>query len=99
MGDGVPMDYAEAVKWYRRAADQGFYLAQRYLASMYEFGKGVPQDFVQAYMWYNLAAAQGGIAATERDYLAKWNDPRPDRRSAASCHSMEADEIERACQG
>ena len=26
-GDGVPQDYAEAVKWYRRAAEQGYAIA------------------------------------------------------------------------
>ena len=58
-GQSVQRDYAEAVKWYRRASDQGSASAQWLLASMYEVGSGVPQDYVQAYMWCNLSAAQG----------------------------------------
>ena len=37
-------DYAEAVKWYRKAAEQGLALAQFNLGVMYEKGKGVLQD-------------------------------------------------------
>ena len=62
-GQSVQRDYAEAVKWYRRAADQGSASAQWLLASMYEVGSGVPQDYVQAHMWYNLSATQGWGAA------------------------------------
>jgi uncharacterized protein len=58
-GQSVQQDYAEAGKWYRRAADQGSASAQWLLASMYEVGSGVPHDYVQAYMWCNLSAAQG----------------------------------------
>ncbi|MDC0305257.1 sel1 repeat family protein [bacterium] len=58
-GNGVPKDYAEAVKWYRKAAEQGDASAQVNLGWMYDKGKGVPQDYAKAYMFYNLAAAQG----------------------------------------
>ncbi len=34
-GDGVEQDYAEAVKWYKKAALQGFADAQFNLAAMY----------------------------------------------------------------
>ena len=36
---GVPQDYAEAVKWYRLAADQGDAAAQNNLGFMYETAK------------------------------------------------------------
>ena len=36
-------NFAEAVKWYRKAADQGNATAQSHLARMYRDGKGVPQ--------------------------------------------------------
>ena len=42
-GQGVPQDYAEAVKWYRLAAEQGFAMAQDNLGLMYKNGQGVPQ--------------------------------------------------------
>ena len=58
-GNGVPQDYAEAVKWYRLAAEQGDANAQYNLGVMYHKGKGVPQDYAEAVKWYRLAAKQG----------------------------------------
>ena len=55
----LPQDYAEAVKWYRLAAEQGYAGAQSNLGIMYDKGEGVPHDDVLAYMWFNLAAASG----------------------------------------
>ena len=59
----VPEDDAEAVRWFRLAAEQGDASAQNSLGFMYELGEGVPEDIVLAYMWYNLAAAQGNETA------------------------------------
>ena len=58
-GEGVPEDDAEAVRWYRMAAEQGLAPAQFILGLMYANGEGVPQNYVRAYAWFNLAAAQG----------------------------------------
>ena len=55
----LPQDYEEAVKWFRRSANQGFAGSEFKLSAMYWAGKGVKQDAVQAHMWANLAAAQG----------------------------------------
>jgi len=57
-GEGVPEDHAEAVRWYRLAADQGLAEAQFNLGLMYGNGEGVPQDDVQAHMWLNLVASR-----------------------------------------
>ena len=62
-GEGVPQDYAEAVKWYRLAAEQGNAKAQYNLAVMYDNGEGVPQDYAEAVKWYRLAAEQGDAKA------------------------------------
>ena len=74
-GQGVPQDYAEALKWFRLAADQGLQLAQCNLGLAYANGEGVPQDYVRAHMWFNLSASQGGhlfaYAAAHRDSIAK----------------------------
>ena len=43
-GGGVPPDAAEAVAWYRRAAEQGDARAQYNLGGMYREGRGVPPD-------------------------------------------------------
>jgi TPR repeat protein len=58
-GRGVPQDYAEARKWWRKAAEQGEAQAQYSLGIMYNQGKGVPQDYVEAVKWYRKAAEQG----------------------------------------
>jgi TPR repeat protein len=61
-----------AVKWYRRAADQGSTGAQSNLAAKYYLGQGVPQDYVQAHMWSNLSAVQGHEDAKKcRDLLVE----------------------------
>ena len=62
-GQGVPQNHAEAVKWYRLAADQGNADAQYNLGVMYYTGQGVPQDHVQAVKWFRLAADQGLASA------------------------------------
>ena len=58
-GDGVPRDYAAAVRWFRKAADQGFPEAQTNLGFMYAKGLGVPQDYTEAMKWCRKAADQG----------------------------------------
>lgn len=57
-GQGVEKDYAEAVKWYRKAAEQGHAGAQHSLGVRYEVGQGVVQDDVEAVKWYRKAAEQ-----------------------------------------
>ena len=58
-GQGVLGDYREAVKWYRKAAEQGDASAQNNLGVMYADGAGVLQDYVTAYAWANVAEANG----------------------------------------
>jgi TPR repeat protein len=70
-GWGVTQDYAEAVKWWRKAAEQGYAKAQSNLGLMYHKGYGVLQDTVAAYMWLNIAAANGFAGAEKlRDIAA-----------------------------
>ena len=51
----VPVDYTEAVRWYKKAAAQGHYAAQNNLGVMYAHGLGVHADLVEAYRWMRLA--------------------------------------------
>jgi TPR repeat protein len=70
-GQGVARDYAEAVKWYRLAAKQGYVSAQYNLGIMYAKGQGLPQDYVRAHAWFNIAATQGNEpAVNNRDVLS-----------------------------
>jgi TPR repeat protein len=57
-GKGVPIDYAEAVKWFRKAADQGHVDAYYTLGCMYDEGKGVPVDHAEAMKWLRKAGEQ-----------------------------------------
>jgi TPR repeat protein len=68
---------AEAAKWFRLAADQGYAPAQFQLGEYYEHGcvsrtsdkrlgfsyndGRVTRNLVEAYKWYNLASAQGYV--------------------------------------
>jgi hypothetical protein len=63
-GWGVAQDDAEAVRWYRLAAAQGYADALCNLGFMFENGRGVAQDDAEAVRWYRLAAAQGDADAT-----------------------------------
>ena len=55
----MPQDEAEAVYWYRLAADQGLAGAQFNLGVMYSEGQGVPQNDAEAVRWHRLAAQAG----------------------------------------
>jgi len=59
----VAQDYAEAVRWYSRAAYNGLAAAQFNLGVMYDNGQGVTQDYAEAVRWYREAADQGLAAA------------------------------------
>jgi TPR repeat protein len=56
-------NYAEAVKWYRKAAEQGDAWAQNCLGVCYYFGRGVEQSYSEATKWYRKAAEQGDTNA------------------------------------
>jgi TPR repeat protein len=62
-GQGVNPDYNEAIKWYRKAAEQGNAPAQFNLGVNYENGQGVNQDYNEAVKWYRKAAEQGNATA------------------------------------
>ena len=71
-GDGMPANPAEAAKWYRRAAEQGYAPAQRELGIEYFAGRGVPQDDIAAYVWLTLTGAGlGATGAAVREAVAR----------------------------
>jgi TPR repeat protein len=55
---GAAKDDAEAVKWYRKAAEQNDGMAQNNLGACYASGEGVAKDYVEAVKWYRKAAEQ-----------------------------------------
>lgn len=62
-GQDVTEDAEEAVRWLRRAAEQGHAAAQCALAACYEEGAGVVRHVETAVAWYRRAAAQGSAKA------------------------------------
>jgi len=62
-GDGVARNFAEALRWYRLAADQGLADAQNRLGAMLAAGQGTAPDHNEAARWYRKAADQGHAAA------------------------------------
>ena len=56
-------NYADAVQWYQKAAEQGSSIAQERLGFMYYNGYGVTKDITQAIYWYKKAAAQDDAIA------------------------------------
>jgi TPR repeat protein len=62
-GKDVPKNQVEAVKWFRKAAEQNFAAAQNRLGVCYGNGEGVAKDQVEAIKWYRKAAKQNLAAA------------------------------------
>ena len=65
IGIGIKEDKVEAVKWSRKAAEQGDADAQYNLGNCYGRGEGVEQDKAEAVKWYHKAAEQGNKNAKE----------------------------------
>jgi TPR repeat protein len=55
---GVAKDEAEAVKWFRKAAEQNVADAQYNLGVCYANGQGVTEDAAEAVKWFRKAAEQ-----------------------------------------
>jgi TPR repeat protein len=56
-------DYAQAMIWYRKAADQGNAEARFNIGELYLNAQGVTQDYAEAMRWFRKAADQGSADA------------------------------------
>ena len=56
-------DFAEAAKWFRKAAEQGDPMGQGMLGWLYATGRGVDKDLKTAVEWFRKGAAQGNAEA------------------------------------
>ena len=81
-GHGVPQNFVEAARWYRRSADQGWASAQINLANLYYEGKGEPVDYVSAYFWFALSAS-GDLNAKTKQGAIEGRDSAAKRLSEA----------------
>ena len=68
-GLGVERNPEEAVKWYRKAATEGFVRAERNLGRMFHDGSGIPKDDIAAALWFRKAAEQGD---KDSQYYTGW---------------------------
>jgi hypothetical protein len=95
-GDGVPQDYTEAVKWFRKAADRGLAKAQNMVGVCYTDGRGVSEDIAEAAKWYRRAAENGNADGQHNlgiCYFKGWGVPldyvqvaKWDRKAAEQGH-------------
>ena len=58
-GRDVAQDYAEALKYFEAAAEQGFAPAAFSVAFIYDYGMGVEIDYTEAMNWYKIALEMG----------------------------------------
>jgi TPR repeat protein len=86
-------NYAKAVEWERKAAEQGDVFAQAFLGSSYDTGRGVKVDHDQAVKWYRKAA-EHGLTLAEWELGSRYEHgkygPR-DYAEAAKWYRMAAD--------
>ena len=54
-GRDAIQDYAQALQWLQKAADQAYPEALAWMGTMYDKGWGVPKDPMEAYFWDQLA--------------------------------------------
>jgi len=75
MGIGVVKNPVEAVKWYRKAAEQGNVDAQLNLGICYYRGEGVLRDHVEAYAYYNIAGITTELGRSKLNFLEQEISP------------------------
>jgi TPR repeat protein len=72
-GWGVTRNFAEALRWFRKAADQDDATAQKYMGYVYYYGgSGVMQDHAEAFVWLRRAAEQGDAEAEHLIGVMYW---------------------------
>ena len=93
-GEGGPRNYAQALTWNQKAADQGIPGAQFNLGRMFEEGLGVRRDPERAATWYEKAAARGFASAQVRlgDMLAAGRGAAVDLKRAAELYGAAAEQ-------
>ena len=72
-GEGTPKNDAEAVKWYRKAAEQGLAQAQVELAICCQRGQGTAKNAQEGVKWLKKAAVQSDAEAQFRLGVCYYN--------------------------
>ena len=88
-------DYASAMSWFQKAADQGYALAYSAIGDLYAQGYGVGQDKGKALDYYKKAAAAGDADAGACLHLGQMyeqgKDVKADPAQAAVWYKKGAD--------
>ena len=79
-GEGRPVNFAAAARWYKRAADAGNPIAQLNYAELLETGRGIARDRAAALMWYDRAARQGNDWAVKQRARLAAEAAKPKKR-------------------
>jgi uncharacterized protein len=88
----VTQSDAEALRWYRAAAEAGDDYAPFALGEMYREGRGVARDWQLARRWYQVAMARGNADAQARQHFVElFSYTVPDQ--AALAKAMRAYEL------
>lgn len=99
-GQVVAVNFAEAVKWYRLAAEQNYAPAQYSLGMCYGRGKGVEMDRFAAYHWFCKGADQNHLPSMSN---VGWNlehgsGVAKDEKEAVERYRKAAEQNYRGCQ-
>ena len=62
-GKAVAQNYAEALKWFRKAGKRGNDEAWKNIGWTYAFGQGVPKNYPKAFYWFRKSAEHGNADA------------------------------------
>ena len=68
-GEGVPKNYDQAMKWYRKAAELGNKDAPNNIGTMHMSGIGVARNFVKAHMWFSIAGKSDPAAVSNKNLV------------------------------
>ena len=60
---GLTVDIQESFRWWKKAAEIGYYQAQYKIGDCYDFGKGVTEDKKEALKWFKRSASKDYIPA------------------------------------
>ena len=60
---GLSVDNNEAFRWWKKAAEIGYYQAQYKIGDCYDFAKGVAEDKKEALKWFKRSASKDYIPA------------------------------------
>lgn len=60
---GLPIDDKEKFRWWRKAAERGYYQAQYKIGDCYDWGRGVEEDKREAIKWFKRSASKDYIPA------------------------------------